>query len=282
MDFRLIVNADDFGLTAGVNRAILACHLDGAVTSATLMVNMAATEDAAAIARAHSTLGVGLHFNITQGAPVAGASRVASLADDQGQFLARGRLWRRALCGGVRTDHIAAELDAQMARLKALGVRPTHIDSHQHVHALPQVFAAVADFAAAERLPLRITWRWPGRIERKALRRRASEAVLEAMTRRCVARKPSDVRANDGLCSVFDLNVEPGSLTNESYAALLDPYADGLVELMVHPAEVDAELQGKTEITGVSDVETRLLRSTFLADYLRRRGGRLVTYAEAA
>src|SRR5262245_40796711 len=84
---RLIVNADDFGLTAGVNRAIIEGHTRGAITSATLMANMPAFDAAVRLAKDHPSLGVGLHINITQGRPVADASRVSSLINDRGEFL---------------------------------------------------------------------------------------------------------------------------------------------------------------------------------------------------
>ena len=83
---KLIVNADDFGLTNGVNRAIIEGHTRGAITSATLMANMPAFDAAVRLAKDHPSLGVGLHFNITQGRPVADASRVGSLIDDSGEF----------------------------------------------------------------------------------------------------------------------------------------------------------------------------------------------------
>lgn len=280
MSFKLIVNADDFGLTKGVNRSVLDCHLAGGVTSTTLMVNMAAAEDAAEIARRHQTLGVGLHFNLTSGRPVTPAHLLSSLVDDDGNFLGRGELIRRVLSGRVSSVEIASELEAQWRRLQDLGIHPTHIDSHQHVHALPQIFRVVSHVCALEDVSLRVTWRWPGRLQRKSLRRRLSEAVLESMTSRCMALKPVNVRTNDGLCSVFDLDQPPESLSEASYYKLLDAYRDGVVELMVHPAEVDLELRSQTQITTTSAVENMLLRSAFLLGYVKRRQGRLVNYSD--
>jgi predicted glycoside hydrolase/deacetylase ChbG (UPF0249 family) len=282
MSLSLIVNADDFGLTSGVNRAVLACHLAGAVTSATLMVNMEGAEEAAAIARAHPSLGIGLHFNLTAGRPLAPAHSVPTLTDHSGRLLTRAQLLRRVFLGTMPSEEIEIELLAQLARLKALGIQPTHIDSHQHVHALPPIFKIVSRLSASAGLPLRVTWRWPGGAVRKSMRRRASEAVLRAMTQRCAALRPANLHCNDGLCSVFDLNAPVSSLTHEAYAHLLDAYGAGVVELMVHPAEVDEELAGKTAITDVSAVENRLLRCAFLAKYVARRNGRMITYRELA
>src|SRR5262249_35921917 len=141
---RLIVNADDFGLTAGVNRAIIEGHERGLISSATLMVNMPAFEDAARLAREVPSLGVGLHFNITQGRPVAGASRVPSLVDGRGEFWGTsGALLARAATGRLNPGEAALELRAQIERALGAGLRLTHVDSHKHSHALPQICEAI-------------------------------------------------------------------------------------------------------------------------------------------
>src|SRR5215212_9818878 len=87
---RLIVNADDYGLSPGVNAGVLAAHRRGLVTSATLMANMPAV--AAAVAATPPTLALGLHLNLTTGEPCAGAERVPSLVDGSGRFLRLDRL----------------------------------------------------------------------------------------------------------------------------------------------------------------------------------------------
>lgn len=280
MALSVIINADDFGLTRGVNASIVACHQTGSLTSATLMANMDATEDAASLAAANPALGVGLHFNITQGRPLADVSAVCTLLDESGGFLSRSRLLRRALAGRIDPAHVRAELLAQHARVRALGVEPSHVDSHQHAHAIPQVFRVVAGHAHANGIPVRIPRRWPGKVAGKTIRRRLSETVLQAMVSRCVSGAPAGLAANDGLCSIFDLQRVPADLVPEDYVALLAAYDDGVVELMVHPGVADAELSYKTAIAQVSAVEDQLLRSRFLRDHVVSRGGRLVTYRD--
>jgi chitin disaccharide deacetylase len=282
MTFLVIVNADDFGLTSGVNRSILSCHLSGSVTSTTLMTNMPACEEAGEIGRTHPSLGVGLHFNLTSGRPISDPGKVPSLTDEGGNLVSRGELMKRALFGALRPEHVETEFFAQIARMKALGLRPSHIDSHQHVHAAPSIFRVVSRAAEAEGVPMRLTWRWAGRAVGKPLRRRLSDSVLDRMTRRCVDAKPASVRTNDGLCSVFDLCEPPPLICERSYSRLLDAYQTGTVELMVHPALVDDELRHKTQITAVSAVEDKLLRSGFLREYVERRGGRLASYRDLA
>ena len=136
---RLIVNADDFGLTSGINRAVIECYLGGSVTSTTLMVNGQAAVEAALEAADNPGLGVGLHLNLTAGPPTAAAGKVRSLLGPDGNFPGmRQALWRLTT-GRAKAHELENEIIAQVERLRSLGVRPTHIDSHHHLHAHPRL-----------------------------------------------------------------------------------------------------------------------------------------------
>lgn len=140
----LIVNADDFGLNAGVNRAILEGHDQGIVTSATIMANLPGFDEAARLAKDYPRLGVGLHFNLTQGRPLADPALVTGLVDGEGRFLGSSTaLARRWVAGRLREQEIATELRAQIERALDSGLALTHIDSHKHAHVLPPVFRVV-------------------------------------------------------------------------------------------------------------------------------------------
>src|SRR5207244_1596197 len=142
---RLVVNADDFGLSDGVNRAISEAHAAGTVSSASLLVNAPGFADAVRRARAAPALGVGLHFNLTMGAPVSPATAVPSLSDRRtGRFWSLSRLIARALSGRVDGAEVALECAAQIARAKSSGVRLTHLDGHQHTHVLPGIWGPVS------------------------------------------------------------------------------------------------------------------------------------------
>jgi predicted glycoside hydrolase/deacetylase ChbG (UPF0249 family) len=135
---RLIVNADDFGLTTQVNQAIIDGHFCGLITSTSLMANGEAFEPAVALSRQAPRLGVGVHLNLTEGKPVAPASSIPSLVNSQGCFARKpGRLWRAMILGRVCTVDIEKELRAQIEKVLAAGIVPTQLDSHKHVHALP-------------------------------------------------------------------------------------------------------------------------------------------------
>ncbi len=136
---RLIVNADDLGLSAGVNRGVARAHEQGILTSASLMVRAPHAAEAAAYARAHPRLGVGLHLDLDPwhyaGEPWIGAHAVVALDD---------------------AAAVAAEVAAQLERFRALtGGAPTHLDSHHHVHREEPVRSVVLEHAERLDVPVR-------------------------------------------------------------------------------------------------------------------------------
>jgi hopanoid biosynthesis associated protein HpnK len=143
---RLIVNADDFGLSEAVNRAVIEAHENGIVTSTSIMAGGAAFEHAANLAARCPTLDVGVHLTLTEQQPV--AESVPSLVCADGRFAPHAvDFAKRSLRGAIALGDVHKELDAQIRRALAHGVRPTHLDGHQHVHVLPGVARVVAELA---------------------------------------------------------------------------------------------------------------------------------------
>ncbi|HET7101696.1 MAG TPA: ChbG/HpnK family deacetylase, partial [Terriglobia bacterium] len=144
----LIVNADDFGLTEGVNRAIIDGHRNGIITSTTLMANGMAFASAVAAGSAAPALGIGVHLNLTQGRPVSPASRVPSIVTAEGAFYpGPGILARRILMRQVKPRDVETELRSQIEKVATAGIRITHLDSHKHIHLLPPIFGVVRKLA---------------------------------------------------------------------------------------------------------------------------------------
>jgi predicted glycoside hydrolase/deacetylase ChbG (UPF0249 family) len=135
----LIVNADDFGLTSGINRGIIEAHEHGIVTSASLMVRYPAAREAADYARAHPELSVGLHF-------------------EAGEWRYRDGEWYQAYRVIDADDawQVRAELTRQFEEFVTLMSRaPTHLDSHQHVHQSEPARSILLDAARRLAVPLR-------------------------------------------------------------------------------------------------------------------------------
>ena len=151
MENLLIVNADDFGLSKGQNYGIIEACRRGVVTSTTALINGEAVEHAAQLSRELPELGVGMHFVLTLGLPL---SPMPGLTRD-GQL---GKwIWEMAEQDALPLDEIARELDCQFNRfVDVFGREPTHIDSHHHVHMIPEIFPLVAEFAQRKGVAMRV------------------------------------------------------------------------------------------------------------------------------
>jgi chitin disaccharide deacetylase len=138
---RLIVNADDFGRSRSINEAVLRAHREGILTTASLMVNEPAYEEAVTIARENLSLGVGLHVSLLFGRSALPSSRISGLVNERGEFsespVASGMkfFFRREL-----REQIEAEVSAQFERFRATGLKCDHVNGHLHMHLHPVVF----------------------------------------------------------------------------------------------------------------------------------------------
>src|SRR6266513_2983732 len=142
---RLIINADDFGISRGVNVGIIEAAEAGAVTSASLIVNLPGFADALDRAVPCPSLSLGLHLNLTLGRPLSGAS---SLTHRQsGEFYPLHLLMARASLGLLDALDIARECSAQIDRMTDAGFPPTHLDSHRHIHVHPAIAGTVTKVA---------------------------------------------------------------------------------------------------------------------------------------
>jgi chitin disaccharide deacetylase len=141
---RLIVNADDFGLHESVNEAVEIAHNNGILTSASLMVNGEAFEHAVQIAGRNRDLGVGIHLTLIGEKPVSPAKEIFSMVDSGGKlFESHKAFCVGVLYGKIFLNHIAIECEAQIEKFFRAGLKPSHIDSHRHLHLFPPVFKAL-------------------------------------------------------------------------------------------------------------------------------------------
>lgn len=266
---RLIVNADDFGLTPGVNRAVAECNGAGALTSATLMACSPQAEEAIALAGELPTLGVGCHVVLLDGMPAAPPDRIASLlapsvaAGQPPQFRRTlGTFVRDLTLGRILPIHIEREATAQISRLQHAGVRLTHIDTHKHTHMFPAVLAAVCRAAAAcgvpaIRNPFEPGWS-VGRTRNAPLLRRGQVRALSTLQSKFfgIVRKHG-LHTTSGSLGI----AATGSLDVATLAALTGNLPDGTWELVCHPAYNGAELLAAgTRLTTSRQVELEALR----------------------
>ncbi|PSU30951.1 chitin disaccharide deacetylase [Photobacterium lutimaris] len=150
----VIFNADDFGLTPGVNLGIAQACQAGVVRSTTLMVGMAAEQHALEIASSLPSLAVGLHLRFTAGSPLTAA---ADLVGNDGQFLAKERFWQKQ---SFAEQQVADEVTAQIEHFLATGLSLTHVDSHHHVHMHPKLQPVIEEVVDGYQVPLRASCRY--------------------------------------------------------------------------------------------------------------------------
>ena len=139
----LILNADDFGYSYGVNYGIIESHLRGVLTSTTLMAGMPGFDHAVSLAKAHPSLGVGVHLTLTCGRPVLTDHK--TLTEPNGDFHSQAYYHNEEQ--PLDKDEVYREWKAQIEKVLAAGIEPTHLDSHHHVHTfrgLEDVFVRLA------------------------------------------------------------------------------------------------------------------------------------------
>ncbi len=149
----LIINADDFGLTPGVNRSAVELHCAGVLSSATLMATGAFFDDAVARARATPTLEVGCHVLLVDGIPALDPAQISSLVRRNGQLPSLARFAAALHLGRIRPEEIEAEAIAQIRRLQQTGLRVSHVDTHKHTHLFPAVLRPLLRAARACGVP---------------------------------------------------------------------------------------------------------------------------------
>jgi chitin disaccharide deacetylase len=242
---RLIVNADDFGLTPGVNRAIAELHAAGAVTSVTLMARASATTEAIEIARSTPTLGVGCHVVLVDGAPVLPPDRIPSLIDPRtGHFRSTlSAFLPRLLTGNIDASEIEAESAAQIGLLQDRGLELTHIDTHKHTHMFPAVLRAVlraARAAGIDKIRNPFEPAWASHAAARASLMRVAEIALLRRLRPVCLRIVSEAgfTTTDGTIAM----AATGVLDAATLASLIGRLAPGTWELVTHPGYNDAEL----------------------------------------
>ncbi|PGL71598.1 chitin disaccharide deacetylase [Bacillus sp. AFS055030] len=149
---KLIVNADDFGYSKGVNYGIIEAHLNGIVNSATMMMNMYAVEHGVELAKLHPTLGLGVHLVLTAGKPL--LTNLQTIVDQSGDFLKNSYWYNNPV---IKVEEVEKEWDAQIQKFLSYGLNPSHLDSHHHVHMIPILHPVIAKLSQKYDLPVRIS-----------------------------------------------------------------------------------------------------------------------------
>lgn len=261
MPARLIVNADDCGLTRGINRSVGELHRARVLTSTTLMAGGAAFADALTTLSSHPTLGVGCHLVFVDGIPVSDRNTITTLVDGiRGTFRQSfSTFLSAAILGSIAEDDLVQEGTAQVERLQAVGVSVTHLDTHKHTHLVPLVTRSLLRIAercgvGAIRNPFEPSWSLA--LGHGGVTRRASIRLLSAgfrTTFRALMKANQHIYTTDGSIGV----AATGRLTQRALGEMLTAIPDsGTWELVVHPGYDDAELAAtRTRLRASREVE---------------------------
>lgn len=281
---RLIVAADDFGMSPAVNAGILRAHREGILTEASLMMRGAAVTEAVALARATPTLGVGLHLTLLQGSCTAPAAELPLLVDGDGRF-PDDPVWtgmRYFFTPGARAQ-IRREIVAQLDAFAATGLPLSHVDGHLTIHMHPIALAVLLDVAPryglrALRLPhdpLGAALRWD--------RRHAPRKLFEGAVFGGLARWARPRLARAGLRHpdrVYGMH-QTGCIDEAYLLHLAAMLPSGVSEVYAHPAAaVDAEARRWRPADYASEAELAALCSPRVRAALAAAGIELIRYSE--
>jgi hopanoid biosynthesis associated protein HpnK len=284
---RLIVNADDFGFTAGINRGIVESHTRGIVTSSTLMANGRAFDDAVRLAKSFPRLSVGCHVVLIDGEPVLDAKQLPSLTSSSAQFRDGVMSFAaRALAGRLDPAEIEAEVSGQIRKLQAAGVSVSHLDTHKHTHLFPAVLrpllrAARACGVSAIRNPFgpRKPLRSSELLKRPSLWTRYAEVRIL----RTLAAKFRDTATGEGFVTPDGTLgiVVTGALDEKLFRGIAAIIPEGTWEFVCHPGYNDDDLKSaKTRLRASRETELHVLTMPEARELLLQQRIDLISYSD--
>ena len=283
---RLIINADDFGYTRGVNRAISEAHTSGVVTSSTLMAKGVAFAEAAELAKAMPQLSIGCHIVLIDGEPALNSSKISSLTEESRLRDGLKAFAARTLTGRINTGEVAAEAGAQIRLLQSAGIAVSHVDTHKHTHLFPQILRPILQ--AAKQCGVRAVRnpfgpRLPMRSSQLFARPNLWTRFAEVRILSNFAGKFHAAVDREGFVTTDGtLGIEvTGALDETLFRAIAKSIPDGTWEFVCHPGYNDADLQAAhTRLRESRETELKVLTLPGARDLLANEGVQLISYRD--
>ena len=278
---RLIVNADDFGLTAGVNRGIIQANQEGIVTSTTLMATGKAFNAAANAALSAKNLAIGCHVVLLDGAPISPVEQISTLVEDNRLRHDVMSFGLAAIAGRISPEHIEMEATAQIRRLQVAGIELTHVDTHKHSHIFPGVLRPLVRACQTcgikgirnPFLPSRLQGDGGGihfwkRLAQMRLLGRFRRNFLETV-------ESAGMLTTDGSVGV----VATGSLTKVHLERIIKALPKGTWEFVCHPGYNDLK-SVRTRLRESREIELQILTSARTRELIQSENIELISYRE--
>jgi predicted glycoside hydrolase/deacetylase ChbG (UPF0249 family) len=277
---RVIINADDFGLSQGVNQGIIRAHREGVLSSASLMANAAGFEQAVEMAAQNRSMGVGVHLNILRGKPLSESRYVESLITKEAVFRPNVfRLYRGLKSGHIEMADVERELRTQIEKIMNAGIDPSHFDSEKHSHMIGPLFSLVLKLAKDYRIP-RIRFIREFCFSPKLMQTGKSLFIFLsslAQKRRMTA---EGIKSSDhfyGICA-------SGRMSADRLQKSLLRLKDGVTEIMVHPGFISQDLIeleqtfGSYYINRCRELELKALLDEGVKKIISEQGIRLMSF----
>ncbi len=235
---KVIINADDFGLSKGVNEGIVLAHQKGILTSTSIMANMPGFTQAVELAKKNERLGVGLHLNIVRGQPLSPANKVGSLLNKEQNFFTNifiilRKLWSKK----IKKQEIELEFRAQIEKILRNNLQISHFDSEKHIHCLPSVLKIVLKLGKEYNIK-RIRY-----INEYCITPRLSQSAKAIFTSlSCLSMKK---KIEENGISIPDRSYgicKSGRMSSPRLRKVLTTLKEGVTEIMVHPGFMTQEL----------------------------------------
>ncbi|HEY6442171.1 MAG TPA: ChbG/HpnK family deacetylase [Candidatus Acidoferrales bacterium] len=282
---RLIVNADDFGLTRGITDGIILAHRYGFLTSTSLMANMPAAKYAVDRLLSAPRLGIGIHLNICTGRPILPPHEIPSLVDGEGHFHAPHIMIRKLWTWRASSREIEAEFRAQIRWMRDRGVVPEHADSHHHMHLYP---AAVMPFIRAlnseellcARAPRSSVWpkgKSVGGPHEGSVGRRLSVHSYRSALQLIAFR---NLRMPESRISFLSRDRHNLAALGECWKAALANLPPGTFELACHPGLFERGFSETDRIRTLREEELYWLTNREWRDVIEGSGVQLITYRD--
>ena len=278
---RIIVNADDFGLSPEINAGIMRAHRDGILRSASLMVAEPAARAAAELARDNPDLDVGLHAVVCKGRSLLGASQLGTAVSESGEFIgspvaAGMRYFFDRSMRAAMTDELRAQVERHLELVGYLN----HIDGHLNFHVHPLFADILVNLAVEYKVPCIRLPRERVMTTMRLRRDNAARKLVESVIFRTLSRRTHRMMAERGLTStdaLFGLH-QSGNLSEDYVVGVIDRIRDGTTELYFHPA---ADIGGIPPAPA-AQLEVEILTSPRVRNAIVRNGIELITFADLA
>ncbi len=254
MSKRVIINADDYGITEGVNLSIKELSEAGVITSTAVMTNMPYYRE---IVSLKNNIGAGIHLNLTEGAPVSGADKIPSLVNEDGIFFELPQLIKRVKQGLVSKAEASIELDAQTQKLIDTGIQPDHINSHESFLKYPFFVEIVKNIGKTHRIP---AVRAFSQRKYDYTRLLSPRKILVSMylAYQKFEYKRADFKVADRQDSLLKFG-QDYQWSCEKLKSILNDIPEGVLEIVVHPGHCDKDTLPLGEYVKEREVEHKVL-----------------------